>query len=154
MTPLLHMRNFIKEKKNEIVNRIKNLDGDPHFIALGMGAGVFAAATPTLPFQTFIAIGTAFVLRGSKAASIIGSLIVIPVIPIFYFGGFKIGMLFLQDSPLENIESQSIMELFQMGSNVAGAIMAGGAIIGVIFGVITYFITLRIFILIRSKQKG
>jgi len=148
------MRTFIKKKINETINRIKNLDGDPHFIALGMGAGVFAAATPTLPFQTFIAIGIAFIVRGSKAASIIGSLIVIPVIPVFYFGSFKIGMLFFQNSPLDKIESQSIMELFQMGSAVAGAIMAGGAIIGIIFGLITYFITLKIFILIKSKQKG
>ena len=148
------MKVFIKKKINEIVRRIKDLDGDPHFIALGMGAGVFAAATPTLPFQTFVAIGTAFIVRGSRAASIISSFIVIPVIPAFYFGSFKMGILFLQTSPLKEIDSQSIVELFQMGPAVVGAVMAGGIIIGLIFGIITYFITLKIFTLIKSRQKG
>ena len=37
-------------------NRVNNFHGDPHFVAMGMAIGVFVAATPSMPFQTAIAI--------------------------------------------------------------------------------------------------
>ena len=148
------MKNLIKKKVQGVITRIKKLDGNPHFIAMGMGAGVFACATPTLPFQTFIAIAVAFILRASKAASIIGSLIVAPLIPVFYFGSFKIGMLFLNDETCIKTGSQSITDLLQNGLHVAGAIMTGGIIIGIIAGICAYYITLKIFITIRKKQNS
>ena len=148
------MKSLIKKRIQGIITRFKELDGDPHFIAMGMGAGVFACATPTLPFQTFIAIAVAFILRASKTASIIGSLIVAPLIPVFYLGSFKIGMLFLNDESCIKTDSRSITDLLQNGLNVAGAIMAGGIIIGIIAGICAYYITLKIFITIRSKQNN
>ena len=148
------MKSLIIKKIQGIITRFKKLDGDPHFIAMGMGAGVFACATPTLPFQTFIALTVAFILRASKAASIIGSLIVAPLIPVFYLGSFKIGMLFLNDESCIKTDSQSITDLLQNGLHVLGAIMAGGIIIGIIAGICAYYITLKIFIIIRSKQNS
>ena len=145
---------LIKKKVQNIITRFKELDGDPHFIARGMGAGVFACVTPTLPFQTFIAIAVAFMLRASKAASIIGSLIVAPLIPVFYLGSFKIGILFLKDKSCIKTDSQLITDLMQNGLNVAGAIMAGGIIIGIIAGICAYYVTLKIFIAIRKKQNS
>jgi len=52
-------------------NRVKKFQGDPHFVAMGMAIGVFVAATPSMPFQTAIAVALAFILRSSKAAAAI-----------------------------------------------------------------------------------
>jgi len=39
--------------------KIKQLQGDPHHVALGMAIGVFVGVTPTIPFHTVIAVALA-----------------------------------------------------------------------------------------------
>ena len=45
----------------EFIQRAKTLQGDPHYIAMGMAVGVFVSLTPTVPFHTVIAIFLAFI---------------------------------------------------------------------------------------------
>ena len=52
--------------------QVKELHGDPHYVAMGMAIGIFVACTPTIPFHTVIAIFLAFLFRGSKVAAAIG----------------------------------------------------------------------------------
>ena len=48
---------FLKKYNlREIVKRVKKLEGDPHYIAMGMAIGVFVGTTPTMPFHTVIAV--------------------------------------------------------------------------------------------------
>jgi len=42
-----HFRDFIE--------RAKTLQGDPHYVAMGMAIGVFVSVTPTIPFHTIYA---------------------------------------------------------------------------------------------------
>ncbi len=56
----------IRKKVRNWINRAKTLHGDPHYIAMGMAIGFFVAITPTIPFQTIIAVGLAFILKGSS----------------------------------------------------------------------------------------
>ena len=144
---------YIKKKINELVTRCKNLEGDPHFISMGMGVGVFVCATPTFPLQTFLAIGLSFILRASKAAAVTGSIIAIPIIPFCYAGSYKIGMFFLGKPSSANIKSQSLSELFKSGCDIAFAMLGAGAIIGVFCGITAYVITKKMYTNIQLKQQ-
>ena len=62
----------LKEISRRSLARIKELNGDPHYVALGMAIGVFVGVTPTIPFHTALALGLSFIFRGSKAAAAIG----------------------------------------------------------------------------------
>jgi uncharacterized protein (DUF2062 family) len=142
-----------KENIRQVITRFKQLQGDPHNIATGMGLGIFVCATPTFPFQTFLAIALAFIFRGSKAAAIIGSWLAAPVIPFFYIGSYKLGTFLLGYSIPTALDSLSISKLMDMGWSVAFAMITGGAIIGLFPGIAGYLITYIIFKKIRSRMS-
>ncbi len=142
-----------KQNIRQLTARIKQLQGDPHYIAMGMVAGVFVCSTPTFPFQTFLAIALAFILRGSKAAAAIGSWIAAPGIPFFYLGSYKVGTFLLGSSVSIGLEPKSISDLLDMGLGVASAMLTGGIIVGLVPGIAAYFITYNIFKKIRSKNR-
>ena len=144
----------LKEKYQPIIIRFKALQGDPHYIAMGMGIGVFVAITPTIPFHTAIALVMAFILKGSKPAAAIGVWFSNPVtIPPFYYGSYKVGCLMIGKSIALDMSNPSISTLMQMGLDVAIAAIIGGVILGIIPGIAAYFITLRIFKAAQSRKK-
>ena len=142
-----------KENIRRIITRLKQLQGNPQNIAMGMGLGIFVCATPTFPCQTFLAIALAFIFRGSKAAAIIGSWLAAPVIPFFYIGSYKLGTFLLGYSTPIALDSLSISKLIDMGWGVAFAMITGGAIIGLFPGIAGYLITYNIFKKIRSRMS-
>jgi uncharacterized protein (DUF2062 family) len=142
-----------KENIRQVITRFKQLQGDPHNIAMGMGLGIFVCVTPTFPFQTFLAIALAFIFRGSKAAAIIGSWLAAPAIPFFYIGSYKLGTFILGYSIPIALDSLSISKLINMGWSVAFAMITGGTIIGLVPGIAGYLITYTIFKKIRSRMS-
>ena len=98
---------MIKEKFKQFAEQVKKLNGDPHYVALGMAIGVFIAITPTIPFHTILAIVLAFLLKASKPAAILGVWVSNPVTVIFlYYACYKAGYIFFPGSEqtFESIE--------------------------------------------------
>jgi uncharacterized protein (DUF2062 family) len=123
-----------RKKIRNWINRIKKLHGDPHYIALGMAIGFFIAMTPTIPFQTVIAVCLAFILKGSKAAAALATWISNPLtIPMLYYASYKAGG-------------------FLFGTS-AMALIGGGVVIGILPGIAAYFITRKIISKLRSRQN-
>lgn len=153
---LLFNKPFLKHAKhnlNQIYLRIRNLQGDPHYVAMGMAVGVFIGVTPTFPFHTALAIALAFLLRGSKPAAIIGVWFGNPVtMPFFYFASYKIGIIILGHQAPFDLKYESILELFNLGWDVAGAMLVGGIVIGLPPALIFYFLTLVLFKKIRRAR--
>ncbi len=144
-----------REKIRQIIIRFKELNGDPHYVALGMAIGVFISVTPTIPFHTVLAIFLAFVLRGSKAAAAIGVWFSNPLtIPFFYKGSYDLGMSILGNSAPFSTKYESILELLKLGANVTIAMVTGGIILGILPGIAAYFITRKIFIRLRLRKKA
>ncbi|MFC1567505.1 DUF2062 domain-containing protein [Thermodesulfobacteriota bacterium] len=132
----------------------KTLQGDPHYVAVGMAIGVFIGITPTIPLHTVIAVALAFVLRGSKPAAIIGVWFANPItIPLFYWASYEIGMFLLGKSIPFDVKYESIGKLLELGLDVTVAMIAGGAILGILPGIAAYFITRKIFTKIRSRKS-
>ncbi|MBC8431416.1 MAG: hypothetical protein H8D96_05810 [Desulfobacterales bacterium] len=52
-----------------------------------------------------------------------------------------------------DISYESIRELTALGLDVTVAEIAGGAILGIVPGIVAYFITRKIFAKIRSRKK-
>lgn len=134
--------------------RIKSLQGDPHYVAIGMASGVFVAVTPTIPFHTILALAMAFVLKGSKPAAAIGAWFCNPLtIGPFYIGSYQIGMLLLGREITVDLETVTLQELLAMGTDVAIAMVVGGALLGIVPAVLSYFITFHMFRKIRARHK-
>jgi len=143
-----------KHNLREFIERAKTLQGDPHYIAMGMAAGVFVSLTPTVPFHTVIAIFLAFILRGSKPAAAVGVWFCNPItIPLFYLGSYKTGMFILGKSIPFDQKYESITELMKLGMDVTIAMVIGGVILGILPGIAAYFITRKIFKHIRLRKK-
>jgi uncharacterized protein (DUF2062 family) len=146
------------KKKNRIrtfIDRVKRLDGDPHYIAMGMAIGIFVGITPTMPFHTVLAVGLAFIFRGSKAAAALGVWCSNPfTAPLFYLGSYKVGLYLLGDRIPFNLKYESLLELAHLGVNVTIALIAGGILLGIVPGIASYFITRKIFTTIRSKRAS
>ena len=144
-----------KYNLHEFVKRVKKLDGDPHYIAMGMAIGVFVGITPTMPFHTVIAVALAFILRGSKAAAAIGVWFCNPIsAPFFYLGSYKAGMFIFGRSAPFDAKYESVLELLKLGVDVTMAMVIGGIILGILPGFASYFITRKIITTIRSRKKS
>jgi uncharacterized protein (DUF2062 family) len=140
---------------NGFIERVKKLDGDPHYVAMGMAIGVFIGVTPTMPFHTVLAVGLALILRGSKAAAVLGVWFSNPfTAPIFYVGSYKVGIYLLGNRAPFNLKYESLLELINLGKEVTLAMIAGGILLGIFPGIASYFITRKIFTTIRSKRAS
>lgn len=154
--------NKIKKHFCSLLEKIKKLQGNPHYIAMGMAIGVFVGITPTIPFHTALAIALAFILRGSKPAAAIGVWIANPLtIPLFYYGGYKVGdflwggnhgdmpdigaMLHTLESNLPVLEKfELIKDFLSHHFEVASLMLAGSVVLAVIPTIASYFITRRL----------
>ena len=144
-----------KNNSREFIDRFKKLQGDPHYVAMGMAIGIFVSITPTIPFHTVIAITLAFALRGSKPAAAIGVWFCNPVTaPFFYLGSYNAGMFILGKSAPFDVKYESVLELMKLGMDVTIAMITGGVILGILPGIAAFFITRKIFTKIRSRRKS
>ncbi len=137
------------------LDRVKKLKGDPTYVAKGMAIGVFIGVTPTIPFHTVIAIALAFIFKASRPAAIAGVWFGNPVtIPLFYFGSYKVGALLFRLDISSDLKGMPISEILEMGAEVTAAIMCGGTIIGIPFGIAAFFITRSVFQRLQLKRKA
>jgi len=144
-----------RERFSQMVVRMRQLEGNPHYIALGMAVGIFVSITPIIPLQTIVAIALAFLVRGSKSAAALGTWLSNPLtIPVVYYANYKLGCMLLgYPKKLDSIAFDSFSQLMELGLEVTWAMIVGGVVIGSIFGVAAYFITFRVFITIRRRAR-
>ena len=137
------------------LDRVKKLKGDPTYVARGMAIGVFIGVTPTIPFHTAIAIALAFIFKASKPAAIVGVWFCNPVtISLFYYGSYKVGALLFRLDISADLKKMPISEILEMGAEATAAIMCGGIIIGIPFGIAAFFITRSVFYRLQLRRKA
>ena len=158
-----------KKRWHDVFTRIRTLEGDPHYVALGMAIGVFVGVTPTIPFHTVLAVAMALALRASKPAAAIGVWFANPItIPPLYIGCYKVGKLILGDTSselttvltlMDTLESKidftdkliALQQFLSHELQLAAAMLLGGMLLGIVPGVIAYFVTFRAFRAWRAK---
>jgi uncharacterized protein (DUF2062 family) len=143
-----------KQSLKGFYSRVKSLQGDPHYVAMGMAVGVFVAFTPTIPFHTILTIALAFAFKGSKPAALIGSWLNNPLtFPAFYYGSYKMGVLMVGHNIPMTLKYDNIKGLLTHGWDVAIAMVAGGALLGILPAVGAYFLTFYLFRKIRTHRS-
>ncbi len=148
------MNTYLKKKTSQFIESIKQLKGDPNFIASGMAIGIFIGITPTFPFHTVLALALAYILRASKAAAAIGVWIGNPLtIPFIYMGSYKTGSLILGTSIPFDTKYTTLTELTKLGIDATFALITGGIIIGIVPAVAAYFLTRRFVKKFRSRRR-
>ncbi len=143
-----------RERIGQMLVRLRQLEGNPHNLALGMAIGIFVSITPIIPFQTIVAIALAFLVRGSKSAAVLGSWLSNPLtIPVVYYANYKLGCALLgYHNSLDRIAFTSFSELMALGLEVTWAMIVGGVAIGAFLGVVIYFVTLRAITTFRRQS--
>ncbi|WP_162459048.1 DUF2062 domain-containing protein [Desulfosarcina ovata] len=144
-----------RERFGQMLVRIRQLEGNPHYIAMGLGLGIFVSITPIIPLQTLVAIALAYLFRGSKSAAALGTWLSNPLtIPLVYYANYKLGCLLLgYQTTLDSISFDSFSQLMALGIDVTWAMLVGGVVIGAVLGILAYFITFRIFVTIRRNTQ-
>lgn len=146
--------------------RIKRLRGDPYYLARGIGFGVFMGVLPLVPIQTLLLIPLSAALQVSTIAALIASIMVsnpLTFLPQYYLT-WKLGNFILPDrisweqlhDVLLTIQNEgffdSIVTFSHLGMKTIFVLLTGGALIGLPLGVVSYFVSLQLFLAIRRKR--
>jgi uncharacterized protein (DUF2062 family) len=145
--------------------RFVRLKGHPRVLARGVAIGTFIGITPTIPFHTILALLLAFILRGSKVAALLSTIIVsnpVTLLPQYYIS-WQVGNLLTPgkhswEEVSNLIESvidggrfgETLAALGEIGIDSLMILLGGGIIVALPFAVAFYFLSYSLF---RSIQK-
>jgi uncharacterized protein (DUF2062 family) len=146
--------------------RIKRLKGDPEYIARGFALGVFMGNLPFVP-QTLLLIPITIVLKASTVASIISSVIVNNpfTVTVQYYLAWKLGSLILPGrgsfaqlhDMMRTIAEKGLVtglaEIGHLGFDTLLALQVGGAVMGAMMALISYFPVRNFFRSIRERRR-
>ena len=139
------------------------LRGSPRQIALGVALGMFVAFTPTLGMQMVLAAFLATLFGANRAAAMTMVWLTNPVTVVPVFGStYWLGTFFYSGPPVEhvtNIMREAIADLanyeiwrfydqflafLTIGRDIMIPMTIGGVIVGTVFGVVSYFVSLGV----------
>lgn len=157
-----------------ILRWVLRLRSSPKAIAGGLGIGVFVAFTPTFGVQLILAVLLATFFNMNRPASLIPVWITNPVTiaPIYSFN-YWLGLKMWDGPPLSEVSGlfinigktmtrlefweikEQIMAIFHISDNILIPLVLGSVAIGLVTGVLTYFISYKLLtaFLNRRAQK-
>ena len=93
---------FNRTKKYFLLN-LKRMKGSSHDIAIGLASGIAVSFTPFLGLHALLGITLAWILRGSMAAALVGTLFGNPwTFPFIWYLSYEIGKLLISDTNILN----------------------------------------------------
>ena len=132
------------------------LQGEPKAISAGFAIGVFVGVTPTIPFHTAILVMICLLFRKHITAAYLGSWVVSNplTIPMFYFLQYELGRILLgmQNCHLTPTD-YSLGAIATLGWEILLPLLTGGFIMAPFFAVPAYFITYRLLMAKRDKER-
>lgn len=141
-----------KRRTRYVYLRFIRLRGQPKELARGLAAGVFAGMFPLFGLQTIIGIAIALRIKGNPLLAAGGTWISNPLtyLPIYALN-YQLGCWILRRpmiNPFTDVES--LKSWVETGTDVGIVLMLGSLVMGILFGVLSYFIGLP---LIRRAQR-
>jgi len=149
--------------------RIIRLRGDPHVLARGVAIGIFVGITPTIPFHTILAIVLAFILRSSKIAALLFTVIVSNPITFFfqYYFSWRLGnWLTFKDLSWEKIQAildllsantgfrETVIALSGLGQDALLVLLVGGMTLALPFSLVGYLLAYLFFSWLQKNKKN
>ncbi len=147
--------------------RFIRLRGHPSILARGVAIGAFVGITPTIPFHSVLAILFALILRGSKVAALLTTILVsnpITLLPQYYFS-WQIGnWLTPGEHSWEEVSgliesiinggkySETLTALGEIGLDSFVILLGGGIVLALPFTIAFYFLSYSMFKSIKKKR--
>ena len=140
-------RNKIGKSLKRLFDRFLRIRGEPRYIALGFALGLFVGMSPSMGFQTAIAVFFAALLRWNKISAAVGVWISNPVTaPIIYSFTYLTGAKLLgikkaihHTGDLDQSVS-AFARLIHKAPEFIWALILGGIILGIPVAVAGYYI--------------
>ena len=156
---------FLKRKYLELYAKMVREKASPEYIARGWAIGMFCGCAIPFGFQLPVSIPAAFVFKGSKIGSVLGTLLtnhftIWVIYPIqCYVGNRLIGGSLSYDNVKaamdQLINEQSIRKLLSLGPDLTKSFFVGGALMALVFTPLTYYGVKNLVIRRRAhKQKN
>ena len=164
-------RSTRRPQLRRFLNWLIRLRGSPQAIARGVAIGMIVAFTPTIGFQTLIALGVATFLNANRPVSIVPTWLTNPfTIPPVYAFTYYLGSFFwpgpepatvtrAMRAATKDLESLDFLALraqlgvfLDLGTDVFIAMWIGGLIVGAIAAAIAYPLTLRTVVRLRERR--
>lgn len=151
-------------------HRLMRMRGSPHFLAMGLAAGVFAAFVPVIGIQLVVAAAIAYMLRGSIGAAALGTFVAMPVTyPLIWLSSFWVGKALIGTSHAYDhaavvAGADKLLEAALSGSHtdvvrstaalwpLYHPILVGGVALGLVAGGAAYYIALRLVARRREQE--
>ncbi len=149
--------------------RVIRLKDDPRAIARGVAIGTFFGTTPTIPFHTISLLVFTPLLRGNIIAAFVMSFVMcnpLTYFPQYYFSWLIGTKLTPYDLSWDRISSvmdiifshagfrQSLQAISQLGMDAVTLMLVGGVVLAFPIAIISYFVTLRFFIVLQKKRMA
>jgi uncharacterized protein (DUF2062 family) len=141
------LKELWKKLKKETLSR-----KSPHEIALGIGLGSFLGVFPIQGFKTalVVLIGSLYKKVNLIAVFVASSIPSFPVaVPFVYFFDYWVGTKLLKIPVVFTLSFFKHFNMKMLGSSL-WALFLGGAVVGIVLGMVTYFLS---FFIIRLRRK-
>ena len=147
--------------------RFQRLQGSTRSLALGAAIGSAVGITPTLPLHNILILGFTLLFRVNPIAGILTATIVSNPLTFApqYFLAWKIGNAFLPgrlswekiQSLLCMVKEKGFMDsldiIRQMGLDAIWVMMAGGMVLAIPAGILTYIAVYKFFAQVHQKRR-
>ncbi|MGF1458424.1 MAG: DUF2062 domain-containing protein [Leptolyngbyaceae cyanobacterium] len=145
----------LKRQARYIYLRFIRLRGHPTELARGLAAGVFAGMFPLFGLQTIMGVAIALRIKGNPLMAAGGTWISNPLtyLPIYAFN-YRLGCWIL-GRPAVNLftDVESLKVWLEASADVGVALMLGSFVMGLIFGVSSYFAGLPLIRRVRRRYR-
>ena len=151
-----HFRGWFVKRYRRLYVRLMGLKENPVAMSRGLSVGVFAGCFPLFGFQTLVGIILAILFRGSKVAAAIGTWVSNPItyIPLYVLN-FKVGkfLLGVKNLSSQDVNLESLSSLMESGYIFATTLLVGCLAVGIVAGIVSYFLSLHIFRRWKRKKR-
>lgn len=155
---------YLKRKYLSLYAKMVREKASPEFIARGWAIGMFYGCAIPFGFQLVLSIPTAFLLKGSKIGSVVGTLItnhftIFLIYPVQCYVGNKLigGHLSwaeVKDAMSALVNEQSYSKLFSLGGDLAASFFVGGGLLAAVMTPLTYYGVKALVIRRRRKKEA
>jgi len=142
---------MFKKWKERVIALLK-LNNTPREIALGVGIGAFIGITPLYGLHTvMVVIAALLVKRANKIAILLGTNVSLPpTMPIITWAGYSIGR-FILGNKYPGFNWQMFRHFsYKDMLNFYWPLLLGSLILGIVCGIVLYFLTL----ILINRRRG
>jgi len=141
--------------------RILRMQASPHAVALGLAIGVFAAFTPLYGFHIILAMVIAWLVSGSVASAVIGTMIANPLtIPLIFSATYALGRTIadigvdVEPLPFDEFFVLFVDHDFSKLWDALLQLLIGSAVLGGVVAVLSYALAFKATRRFRSRRAA